>query len=242
MQPCGSPRDHLLELGVTLASKSAVCPFGTICARKRCHKIPHQARYPDAPGTGTTCGCPPGSSEWPLLIACGSLWSSFGVSSACLGIPWGQIFCFLEDGRHLCEQMYQNHRKTHDDLAFWNLPAEPPEPPDSAEVVSASVFQTPPSTRAGCQDDGNCFFGLLMAPFGRPLGSLRLALGSPGPNLFFLEMDDIFASKCARIMKNTARSSFWEFARGAPGAPGFRGSGVSKCFSDPPFHMRRGSG
>ena len=36
--------------------------------------------------------------------------------------------------------MYQNHCKTQRHLAFWNLPAEPANPP---EVVSASAAQTP---------------------------------------------------------------------------------------------------
>ena len=112
----------------------------------------------------------------PPSTRAGSIWPSFGVPLGCLwlpsdclwlslavlwgpfGLPWDPLrrtLDFLQNARHLCEQMCQNHSKMQQDIAFWNLPPETPETPEAAEVVSASAAQTPLSTRAGGQDDGS---------------------------------------------------------------------------------------
>ncbi len=45
--------------------------------------------------------------------------------------------------------------KTHIKCAIWNSSADLPDLPDLPEVVSRSAARTPPSTRAGGQDDGS---------------------------------------------------------------------------------------
>ena len=116
---------------------------------------------------GAFIGCPwaPFVSLWDtfgaLCLPLGCLWLPVAVLWAPFGLPWhplGQLLDFLENEIHFCEQMCQNHCKTQQDIAFWNLPpeaAEAPEAPEAAEVVSASATQIPPSTRAGGQDDGS---------------------------------------------------------------------------------------
>ena len=160
--------------------------------------------------------------------------------------------------------MCKKHCKTQQDLAFCNLPPEPAEPPDSPEVVSASAFQTPPFPHPD-HLNSLCLpvdaFGSIGPSFRVSLGCLCLPLDCLwlplvvlwGP--FGLPWDPLgrksfFCSKCTtslranvqKSLQNTAGSSLLEFACGARGARGFCGSGVSKCFSDPPFHTRRGSG
>ena len=106
--------------------------------------------------------------RWLPLGALGLPLSPFGEPLAPFGHPLGTLWLalgspgaipgFSKNELHFCEQMCQNHCKTQQDIAFWNLPAEAPEAPDAPdapEVVSASAAQTPPSTRAGGQDDGS---------------------------------------------------------------------------------------
>ena len=100
--------------------------------------------------------------HWLPLGALGLPLSPFGEPLAPFGRPLGSLLLalgspgaipgFSNNELHFCEQMCQNHCKTQQDIAFWNLP---PEAPEAAEVVSASAAQTPPSTRAGGQDDGS---------------------------------------------------------------------------------------
>ena len=130
---------------------------------------------------GAFVGCPwaPFVSLWDafgsLCLPLGCLWLPLAVLWGPFGLPWdplGQLLDFLKSKLHCCEQMCKNHCKTQQDLAFWNLPPEPAESPESPEVVSASAAQTPPSTRAGGQDDGST--------------QTRRALGSPRAYIGFL--------------------------------------------------------
>jgi hypothetical protein len=50
--------------------------------------------------------------------------------------------------------MCQNHCKTQQHIGFGNFSLEAAEAARAAGVVSASAARTPPSTRAGGQDDG----------------------------------------------------------------------------------------
>jgi hypothetical protein len=104
-----------------------------------------------------------------LWIAFGSLWLSFGVPVACVGILWGVNQVFLRTVRHLCEHMCQNHDKTQQDLAFWNLPPEPADSRDAPEVVAASAFQTPPSPQPN-HLSSLCLPMDALGSFGTPLG------------------------------------------------------------------------
>ncbi len=77
-------------------------------------------------------------------IAFGSLWLPLGALWGLIEWSWT-----LETIKWLLGGVTAlKYRKTQQHLAFWNLPPEP------AEVVAASAAQTPPSTRAGGQDDG----------------------------------------------------------------------------------------
>ena len=103
--------------------------------------------------------------RWLPLGALGLPLSPFGEPLAPFGRPLGSLLLalgspgaipgFSNNELHFCEQMCKNHCKTQQDIAFWNLPPEAPEAADAPEVVSASAAQTPPSTRAGGQDDGS---------------------------------------------------------------------------------------
>ncbi len=54
---------------------------------------------------------------------------------------------------HRSEVRVTKYGKTQLKCMIWNSSADPPDPPDPAEVVSRSAARTPPSTRAGGQDD-----------------------------------------------------------------------------------------
>ena len=135
---------------------------------------------------------------------------------ACFGILWGVNRFVLQNVRHLCEQMCKNHCKTQQDIAFWNLPPEAAEAPEAAEVVSASAAQTPllhapaPSGRplGSLWDACGCLriaFGSLWLSFGVPSACLGIPFGV---HWIFCKMNDIFASKCAKIMLK--HSKMWE--------------------------------
>ena len=91
--------------------------------------------------------------HWLPLGALGLPLSPFGGPLAPFGRPLGSLLLalgspgaipgFSRNELHFCEQMCQNHCKTQQDIAFWNLPPEAPEAPEAAEVVSASAAQTP---------------------------------------------------------------------------------------------------
>ena len=48
--------------------------------------------------------------------------------------------------------------------------------------------------------------------------------------------------KCSQVPRLRTKSSQTEFSAQSTGSTGSRGSGVSNCGSDPPFHARRGPG
>ena len=102
--------------------------------------------------------------RWLPLGALGLPLSPFGEPLAPFGHPLGTLWLALGSPRaiprfsknepHFCEQMCQNHDKTQQDIAFWNLPAEPAESPEPPEVVSASAAQTPLSHAPGVRMTG----------------------------------------------------------------------------------------
>ena len=102
--------------------------------------------------------------RWLPLGALGLPLSPFGEPLAPFGRPLGSLLLalgspgaipgFSKNEHHFCEQMCQNHCKTQQDIAFWNLPAEAPEAPEAAEVVSASAAQTPLSHVLGVRMTG----------------------------------------------------------------------------------------
>ena len=106
-------------------------------------------------------GCPlgPFDSLWlplgALGLPSGVIWVAFGCQWPSLGPlwpSWGSLGALGPIWIPFSEEMLLKYRACAQNLAFWNLPADAAEP---AEVVSASAAQTPPSTRAGGQDDGS---------------------------------------------------------------------------------------
>ena len=70
----------------------------------------------------------------PFGLPLGSLWLS-------LGSPWATLAILLKIGRPLPRNV-SNSRNCIQKQAVWNLPAAPPAPAASAEVVSKSAAQT----------------------------------------------------------------------------------------------------
>ena len=106
-------------------------------------------------------GAPFGSLWLPLGalgLPSGVIWVAFGCQWPSLGplLPsWGSLGAPGSIWIPFSEEMLLKYRACAQNLAFWNLPADAADAAEPPEVVSASAAQTPPSTRAGGQDDGS---------------------------------------------------------------------------------------
>ena len=86
-------------------------------------------------------------------------------------------------------------------------------------------------------------FGCPWPPLGRHLGPISVPLAFLGlPGRSGLNLGSIFRANVAQVPRLRTKSSFLELASGCRGCRGASRSGVSKCSSGPPFHVRRGSG